>query len=146
MPVDFDISRELELKYPNAVREATRRRLEDGMSRGFQVSQENVPEDRGTLRQTAFPPEWDGDTLKFGYTQPYAEPMEKGTQPFHPPIQPLVEWAERVAGDPGLGYYVATQKIPEEGIDAQPYVKPGAEAVKRWFDRRGFKEYLEQEL
>jgi hypothetical protein len=71
--------------------------------------------------------------------------MEFGTQPYWPPIKPLVEWAKRVAGDPSLGYAVQ-QKIAEEGIDSQPYMEPSAEAVKRWLKANDFSKYLDREL
>lgn len=146
MPVDISVSSELDVDYPGAVARAQHARLEDAMDRGFAVSQERVPQDRGTLMQTAVPPEWDDGKIEFRYTQPYARPMEFGTTGFHPPTRPLVEWAERVAGDPGLGYYVANVKIPEEGIEAQPYARPGREAAKRWLEGNGFGRYLEREL
>jgi hypothetical protein len=114
--------------------EAHRKRLKDAADVGFAVSQEEAPQDRGQLQQSGFPPEFrDGDVV-FGYTAPYAEPMEKGTQPFQPPIQPLLEWSRRVSGGESLGWYVATVKIPREGIDAQPYLRPGAERAREWLD------------
>jgi hypothetical protein len=72
--------------------------------------------------------------------------MEKGTQPFQPPIQPLLEWSERVTGGTGLGWWVATVKIPEEGIEAQPYAKPGAEKQKQWYEANSLGQYLDREL
>jgi len=72
--------------------------------------------------------------------------MEEGTDPFYPPVKPLIEWSERVTGDPGLGYYVAKHKIPTEGIDAQPYLEPGAEAAVDWFNRNSVSSYIEGEF
>jgi hypothetical protein len=122
---------------PDDVLQAHRERLEQAGELGFAISQNEVPVDRGTLKQSGFPPEFREDDLVFGYTADYAEPMEKGTDPFQPPIQPLLEWSQRVNGDTGLGYYVATQKIPEEGIDAQPYLAPAAERMQTWLDNNG---------
>ena len=122
---------------PDDVMQAHRERLEQAGELGFAISQNEVPVDRGTLKQSGFPPEFREDDLVFGYTADYAEPMEDGTDPFQPPIQPLLEWSQRVSGDTGLGYYVATQKIPEEGIDAQPYLAPAAERMQTWLDNNG---------
>jgi len=128
------------------IKKAHRKRLEDAMQKGFSFSQEQAPEDRGTLRQSGFPPEWTSNgTIRFGYTAPYSRPMEYGTDPFWAPIRPLKEWAERVSGDPGLGYYVQW-KIAQEGIDAQPYVRPGREVTKRYLDSHGMSDYLSDQL
>lgn len=130
-----------------AIRAAQKHRLKDAMDVGFAHSQELVPQDRGTLLQSGFPPEEDNaGNLRWGYRANHAWPMEKGTEPFQPPIQPLLEWSERVTGNQGLGWYVATEKIPNEGIDAQPYAQPGVEKTKQWLNSRGFREYLENEL
>lgn len=130
-----------------AINKGVKKWLEDGASVGFAQSQELVPQDRGTLLQSGFPPEWTSDgALRWGYRADYAIPMEEGTQPFQPPLQPLLEWSERVTGDKGLGYWVALKKIPEEGIDAQPYAKPGAEKQKRWYDAHEISQFIEDEL
>jgi hypothetical protein len=145
MALGFDIDVETSLDAAGAIRDAQRQRIEDAMDKGFAVSQEHVPEDRGTLRQSGFAPTWDGDSIRYGYQANHAAPMEFGTQPYYPPIKPLVEWAKRVAGDPGLGYAVQ-QKIAEEGIDAQPYMQPSTEAVRNWLQTHEFSEYLDREL
>lgn len=127
------------------VRRAYRSFLQDGMAKGFAVSQEEAPEDRGTLTQTAFSPEWRNDRLVYGYTQPYAQAQEKGTAPFTPPKQPLIEWGERVASDPGLGMAV-WHKIREEGIEAKHYMRSGRRATEEWFQRNSFDRYLTDEF
>jgi len=129
-----------------AIREGQKQRLKDSADYGFAHSQERVPEDRGTLSRSGFTPEWVGGGIQWGYTASHALPMEKGTQPFQPPIEPLLEWSERVSGGTGLGWYVATVKIPEEGIDAQPYAKPGAEKQKQWLKTHDLGEYIDNEL
>jgi Bacteriophage protein of unknown function (DUF646). len=119
------------------VLQAHRERIQDAADLGFSVSQEQVPFERGTLKNSGFPPEQRGEDIVFGYQAAYAEAMEFGTDPFYPPVAPLVEWAERVANDPGLGYYVARQKIPQEGIDAQPYLRPAADRMEPYLENRG---------
>lgn len=134
----------------SGIRKAQRKRLEQAMDKGFAFSQEVVPQDRGAgggLMGSGFEPTWvNEETIVWGYRANHALPMEYGTVPFHPPIQPLLEWSERKTGDKSLGFYVALHKIPTEGIDAQPYARPGAEATKKWLRSRGFGKYLEDEL
>jgi len=133
-----------------AVRKGVRKWMRDGAAAGFNFSQEVVPQDRGAgggLLGTGVSPQFRSDgSIEWGYTAPYAPHIEFGTDPFHPPVRPLVEWAERVANDPGLGYYVANVKIPEEGIDAQPYARPGKEEQKRWYSSHSVGPYIEERL
>lgn len=126
------------------VAQAQRQRLEDAMGRGHSFSSEVVPEDRGQLRQSMFVPEWRGDSLEYGATARQAAPMEFGTEPGHrPPTAPLVEWAERVADDPGLGHYLAKVKIPRDGVDAQPYLRPGLNVAERHIQNNSLGDYLD---
>jgi len=119
------------------VLEAHRSRLKDAADLGFAVSQEEVPVDTGTLKQSGFAPEFRGEDIVFGYTAEYSEYMEYGTDPFRPPIEPLMRWAERIGKDPGFGVWVATEKIPEDGINAQPYLRPAADRMGPFLDNRG---------
>jgi hypothetical protein len=131
-----------------AVERGVRKWMKDGATAGFNFSQEVVPQDRGTLLQSGVPPQFQADgSIVWGYNAEYAPYMEFGTEPGHtPPVQPLVEWAERVADDPGLGYYVATEKIPSEGVSEQPYARPGAEQQKRWYQSHSASSYIEDQL
>lgn len=120
------------------VLQAHRDRVKDAAKLGFSVSQEHVPVDTGELQQSGFPPEFRGEDVVFGYQARQARPMEEGTQPGHtPPIQPLMRWAERIGKDAGFGVWVATQKIPAEGVSAQPYLKPAAERMGPWLNNHG---------
>jgi len=121
------------------VLQAHRERMKEAGQLGFAVSQEEVPVDTGTLKASGFGPEFRGDTLVIGYSARQAAPMEFGTDPGHtPPIAPLMRWAERIGKDPGFGAYVATEVIPEEGVDAQPYLQPAAERIEAYIQNRGF--------
>lgn len=132
-----DISLEVDITADDVL-EAHRDRLRRAGELGFAVSQEEVPVDTGTLKQSGFGPEFRGEDLVIGYTGRQALPMEFGTDPGHtPPVDPLVRWAQRIGKDAGFGYYVALQKIPEEGVDAQPYLAPAAERMKAFLDNRG---------
>lgn len=120
------------------VYQAHRKRVKDAADLGFAVSQEEVPVDTGELQQSGFAPEFRGDDVVFGYTARQAEPMEYGTEPGHtPPIEPLKRWAERIGKSAGFGVWVATQKIPEDGVDAQPYLRPSVERMRPWLDNHG---------
>ena len=129
-----------------AVKQAERNYRRDAASKGFAFSQEVVPQDQGTLLQSGFQPEIRGDSVVWGYTAPQAAPMEYGTDAFRPPVTPLLEWSRRVTGDEGLGWYVATEKIPKEGIDAQPYLRPSAEIAEQWLQSHDFSDYFEREF
>jgi hypothetical protein len=134
--------------YPQKVQEGIYTYLKDSAQAGQNMALEEVPEDRGTLRKSLaqfVPQERDGSIVWGIGGQPHAAPMEFGTDPYWAPIQPLIEWAERVAGDPGLGYYVQW-KIAQEGIDAQPYLRPGAEIQEEWLKSHDVRDYIEDEL
>ena len=120
----------------------------DGAQRGQNVAMEHVPEDRGNLRMSMaqFVPEVRNGEIVWGVgQQPHALPMEFGTEPYWAPIQPLLDWANRVGGDEGLAYAVQW-KIAQEGIDAQPYLRPGAEAQEDWYSNHDPSEYIDDEL
>lgn len=120
--------------YPERVREGIDQRLRDGAAKGFEVSQQRVPVDRGELLRSGVPPQRQADgSYVWGYSAEHARPMEFGTGPFTPPLEPLLRWGRRV-GVPGGAVW---QKIRREGIDAQPYIRPGISAMKAWFRSRG---------
>jgi len=132
-----DVSLDVDVSADDVL-QAHRQRLKDAADLGFSVSQEHVPVDTGELQQSGFPPEFRGDDVVFGYTARQARPMEEGTEPGHqPPTRPLVEWAQRIGKDAGFGYYVARVKIPQEGVDAQPYLAPAVERMRPWLDNHG---------
>jgi len=120
------------------VLQAHRERIKEAADLGFSVSQERVPFDTGKLKASGFAPEFRDEDVVFGYTARQAAPMEFGTEPGHtPPIEPLKRGAERIGKDPGFGVWVATEKIPAEGVDAQPYLRPAAERMGPWLDNHG---------
>jgi len=137
----IDSEQDSNLTGGDIIRADEQRRM-DAATLGYSISQERVPLDTGTLKKTGFQPEnRDGDIV-FGYTAPYAQAMEEGTEPYYPPIQPLLEWADRIGAGPGLAYYVARHKIPTEGITAQPYLAPSAERMDDWLSSHSLEEYL----
>jgi len=132
-----EVSADIEVSAQDVL-EAHRKRMKKAGELGFAVSQEEVPVDTGTLKQSGFGPEFRGENMVIGYAGEQAEAMEFGTDPGHqPPVEPLVRWAQRIGMDAGFGYYVALQKIPEEGVDAQPYLRPAAERMRVFLNNRG---------
>lgn len=126
-----------------AVDQGVRDAIFDAAGTGFEVSQRHVPVERGTLLQSGFPPEERPDgSIVWGYTAGHAKPIEDGTRAFTPPLQPLLDWGQRV-GVPGGAVW---QKIREEGIDAQPYVEPGVQAMKAKLRARGISHYISEVL
>jgi len=119
------------------VYQAHRERVKEASQLGFSVSQERVPVDTGTLQQSGFPPEFREEDVVFGYTAEHAATMEYGDGPRYVPIEPLMRWGERIGKGRGFGYYVATEVIPEKGIQSQPYLRPAAERMKPWLDNHG---------
>lgn len=116
--------------------------LLDAADTGFEVSQDRVPVDRGTLLQSGFPPQTTREgAVEWGYRAAHAVPMEEDTAPFTPPLQPLLDWGRRVLGSEGAGAAV-WQKIRREGIDAQPYVGPGIDAQNAKLRARGLGQYI----
>jgi len=144
--MELTIDRPTSKNVGDATRRAMEAYIKDGLSAGFALSQNRAPEDRGQLRRSGFPPEKRSDgSIVTGYTAPYAEAQEKGTEPYQPPRKPLVEWAERVFGNPAIGYAVAN-KIAEEGIEPKGFLSDGAKEAKAWFRRNDPDRYLEREL
>lgn len=126
------------------VKEAQQQRLLDSADVGFAISQERVPVDRGTLQQTALEPQIYNGDIVWGYTRPYADDVEFGTEPYRPPLADLEAWGKRVAGSEEFGRKVWS-KIAQEGQSEQPYVRPGITRQKEWLKRHGIDEYLNNE-
>lgn len=119
------------------VMQAHRKRVKDAADLGVAVAREEVPVERGTLKASMFDPEWRGETIVFGATADHAEAMEEGTPPMEVPIEPLERWGERIGKGADFGRWVAEVKIPEEGINAQPYLKPAVDRMLPYLENRG---------
>lgn len=123
--------------------------LKTGADKGVGVASDRVPVDRGAgggLLSGIFEPEVENNRVVWGIRDmPHARPIEEGTGPFAPPYEPILDWAERVTGDRGFGFYVHW-KIRQEGIDAQPYMAPGREAQLRWYRSHSASDFIDREL
>ena len=147
--IQIDVDIDVQDRIGSKAKRGVEKYLLDGAQVGQNRAMEEVAEDRGTLRMSLaqFVPELRGQEVVWGTQDaPHALPIERGTRGFYPPLQPLLEWSKRVTGDTGLGYYVARVKIPEEGIDANPFLEPGAEAQASWYSRKDISEYIQDEL
>lgn len=149
MALSISVEADITTDVGRRTREGVRRFLEDGADRGHAEALDRVPVDRGTLQQAlaSFDPTWEDGALRYGVQDlPYARAQEWGTDGYYPPLEPLLEWSERVTGSKGLGYYVARVKIPEEGITAHPYMTPARERQKSWYKSHSISEYVKEEF
>jgi len=95
--------------WPEKVIDAENNRQMEAASTGFAVMQENIAQratDRGTMGQDAFPPERREGRIVYGIggtSAAYGLAQEEGTEPFTPPIQPLLDWGERKFGSEDMG-------------------------------------------
>lgn len=99
---------------------------------------------RGSI--AAIPPFMDGDTLTggIGTSAPYAVPVELGSKPHFPPVQPLADWvtAKLGVGDAaearGIAFCIA-RKIAAHGTKGQHFFKAALNdnepAIKAMFDK-----------
>ncbi len=142
MPVQFDIDT-TETEMQAAFEDAFYEYLMDAATVGYNHAVELAPEDRGTLKQTSFAPERRQNDIVYGFTAPYAKAQEYGTDPYYPPLQPLLEWSQRVTGGLGWGFYVARKKIPTEGIDEKRFARAGKEKQERWLDSHDVSDYTD---
>lgn len=144
--IGADVSVETDADAGQAVRESARRALLEAADRGFAVSQQRVPEDRGELRGSGVQPREQPDgSIVWGYTAPHARPVEEGTGPHTPPLQALKDWGRRVLGSEAAGA-AAWQTIREEGTDAQPYVEPGIDAMRAHLRANGIGGHIDDNL
>lgn len=126
------------------IREGVTNAIHAAGQAGFAESQRQVPVAFGDLKKSGELRRGPG-FAQFGYDSEYARPVEKGSEPHYPPIEPLKEWAELVLGDRQAAYPVQ-QKIAEEGTPAQPYMGPGFQAAVRELKRRGLSPSIEGQL
>ena len=125
--------------------------LKTGADKGVAVASDRVPVDRGAgggLLSGIFEPEVENDRVVWGIRDmPHARPIEEGTAPGHyPPLEPLQEWAQRIGKDKGFGWWVARVKIPEEGIEPQPYIAPGRDAQLRYYRSHDASDFIDRQF
>lgn len=166
---DLSVQADITENIAGLTREAIFEFLRDGAEAGQAVALERVPQDDGDLlkNMAQFQPEAREGRVVWGVSDvPYALAIDQGTQPFTPPLRPLLEWADRtfsternadevlqdldengwhpgIFNHPGAAVW---SKIRSEGITANPYLTPGAEAQADWYKSHDPSEYIEDNL
>lgn len=105
---------------------------------------------RGSI--AAMPPRMDGDTLTggIGTSCPYAVPVELGTRPHFPPVQPLADWVRAKLGehDPQAARAIAfciARKIAAHGTEGQHVFQRALDAAEEGI-RAAFDNAVERTL
>ena len=131
--------------WPEKAIQGNKNLMMEAASVGFAVLLEEMPEDRGTMAQSAIEPTWRGERIVWGTTAPYALPQNEGTGPFTPPLEPLQEWGERKFNSRDAGAAV-WQKIRREGIEGKEFMQESLEAAEGALQSGDPSEYIEDEL
>lgn len=149
--------------------EGVRRYLEEGADYGRQFTLYKVPKDKSTLFQSIaqYEPTWDGDELKWGTQDvPYAAAQEFGTDPYTPPLEPLLRWADRNMSSPVSADTILEEleedgwspaifrhpgaavwsKIRSEGIEGKFFLTEGKARQEQWYRKHDAGEWIDREL
>jgi len=138
-------------EWPEKVIDAENNRQMEAASTGFSIMQENIAQDatdRGTMGQDAFPPEQREGRIVYGIggtSAAYGLAQEEGTEPFTPPIQPLLDWGERKFGSEDIGA-AAWQTIREEGIKEKAFMKDSLDVVGEVLNGAEIEDYINEEI
>lgn len=91
------------------------------------------PVDTGRLR-SSYNTDILEDRVRVGTNVVYAESIEFGTAPFHPPSEPIKEWVSRVmavdAKDVDSVAWAIITKISRQGISPQPHFRPAIDFIR----------------
>lgn len=104
--------------------------LDDLVDYIFAISQENAPVDESTLKKSgSITREYLRKEIK--YIAPHASPVEFGSRPHMPPVDPLMGWCKRVLGlndrEARSAAWMIALKIKARGTEAQPYLRPAVD-------------------
>ena len=89
----------------------------------------------GDILKSGVPPYWEGDNkIVFRYDTPISFYVEYGTPPHMPPVEPIVEWAEKKLRKgkkdaQSIGWAVA-MTIKKEGMPPHPFVRPAIDSAR----------------
>ncbi len=104
--------------------------LDDLVDHIFAKSQELVPVDESTLKKSG------GVNRKYlekeiVYLAPHAAPVEFGSKPHMPPVEPLIGWCRRVLRmnekEAKATAWKIAMRIKERGTEARPYLRPACD-------------------
>lgn len=89
----------------------------------------------------------DGFAKRVGSDLKYARPVEQGSKPHFPPLEPIKQWARR-RGLPESAAYPIALKISRRGTTAKPWLFPAYESERPKFEEiiRDAWEKLSREL
>jgi len=117
--------------------------LFDSMVKMHELAVINCPFDTGRLRNSIIikptTPGYKSYVLADGVE--YGVSVEFGTSPHYTSPENLKAWARRVLKDSNLAYPVAA-KIGKLGTEAQPFMRPALDQVKKIWIKR----YMEREF
>ena len=127
-------------KFTDALLIALDEKLDDLADFIFTKSQENIVAneivDQGILLSSGNV-EREFLKKKIVYSAAHAAPMEFGSQPHHPPVQPLEQWAKRKLGlkgkDAKSTAWAIAKHINENGTDPKPYLTPAVNFAEERF-------------
>jgi len=138
-------------EWPEKVIDAENNRQMEAASTGFSVMQDLMGDrayDRGQMYQDAFPPKKREGRIVYGVggtSAAYGLAQEEGTEPFTPPLQPLLEWGERQLGSKDAGA-AAWQTIREEGIEEKAFMKDSLDVVGEVLNGAEIEDYINEEI
>jgi hypothetical protein len=127
--IDLDLKKFMKVFVPNEMEQvaAVRQAVHEAAILGSELIAQAAPVDVGSLKSSVRV-ERDGDSWQIVVDAPHAAAVEVGTRPHTPPLQPLIDWVRRHAGD------VAKSKIRALAIGLQR--KIAEQGTKpRWFVR-----------
>jgi len=132
---------------PGKVRDGVRQAMRDAADTGFSVAWDEAPSGAtNTLKHSGVQPTWQGEnTLVWGFTAPYADDVEFGTDPHIADLDALRVWARRVLGSEAAAGAV-WRKIAAEGTPAQRFAKEGVEEQRRVLEQEGIADKVDDEF
>lgn len=137
--------------WPQKVIDAENNRQFEAASTGFAVMLQNINDrayDRGTMAQDTFEPQHREGRIVYGIggtSASYGLAQEEGTEPFTPPLQPLLDWGERKLGSKDAGA-AAWQTIREEGIKEKSFMKDSLDVVEEVLNGADIDNYIGEEI
>ena len=131
MVTEIDLS-----ELDEAVKDEVQDFLIDAASRLVNEAKRNAPVNSGRLRQSIQVLERGEDEILVGTNLEYAAPVEFGTEPHYPPIEPLKKWVRRKLGVEEDVAYAVQQKIGAEGTDAQPFMRDAIKSTRDYYANR----------
>lgn len=120
------------------VREVVSRETKRGLVNIETGAKRRAPVDRGPLRNS-ITHEMDADQLGgvAGTNSEYGPPVEFGSRPHMPPVQPLIDWARRHGfEDPESAGWAIALHIARFGTKEQPFLMPAFHEERPKYLRR----------